>query len=47
MKPMKKVTDPQSIRAREIPKSSDANPAGVICAGIVRRDDEAVETTGE
>lgn len=29
--PMKKVNDPQSIRAREIPKSKDANPAGVSC----------------
>jgi len=30
MKPMKKVTDPQSIRDKEIPSINDANPAGVI-----------------
>lgn len=31
MKPMKKVTDPHSIIAREIPSSREANPDGVIC----------------
>uniref|UniRef100_A0A803PI50 Uncharacterized protein n=1 Tax=Cannabis sativa TaxID=3483 RepID=A0A803PI50_CANSA len=31
MNPMKKVTDPQSIRAKEIPNKSEANPAGEIC----------------
>lgn len=30
MKPIKKVTDPQSIRDSEIPSINDANPAGVI-----------------
>lgn len=41
MKPMKKVTDPQSISANEIPRSSEANPAGEICAaGEDRRDDD-------
>jgi len=41
MKPMKKVTDPQSISANEIPRSSEANPAGEICAaGDDRRDDD-------
>jgi hypothetical protein len=30
MKPMKKVTDPQSIKANEIPKSREAKPAGEI-----------------
>jgi len=34
---MKKVTDPQSMRATEIPRSSDANPAGVIWAPAVER----------
>lgn len=29
--PMKNVTDPHSISARESPSISDANPAGVIC----------------
>ena len=28
---MKKVTDPQSIRAKEIPSINDANPTGDIC----------------
>lgn len=32
MNPMKKVTDPHSIRDNEIPNINDANPAGVICA---------------
>jgi len=41
MKPMKKVTDPQSISANEIPRSSEANPAGEICGiGVDRRDDD-------
>jgi len=30
MNPIKKVTDPQNIRAKDIPSSSDANPAGEI-----------------
>lgn len=29
--PMKNVTDPQSIKAIEIPRSREAKPAGVIC----------------
>ena len=33
MNPMKKVTDPHSIKASEIPSISDANPDGVICGG--------------
>ena len=33
--PMKKVTDPQSISAIEIPSISDANPAGEICVVVV------------
>lgn len=47
MKPMKKVTDPQSIIAREIPSSRDANPDGVICSisGATNLlDDEAADT---
>ena len=50
MKPMKKVTDPQSIRAIEIPSISEANPAGEICvaAGGGRLDEDGDEgTTGE
>lgn len=34
---MKKVTDPQSIRVTEIPKSNDANPAGVIWPAADKR----------
>ena len=37
--PMKKVTDPHSIRANEIPSIKDANPAGVICATAASDDD--------
>lgn len=41
MKPMKKVTDPHSIRASDIPSISEANPAGVICAtGLLDDDDD-------
>lgn len=51
MKPMKKVTDPQSIRDNEIPSINDANPTGVIggtaaalrCTGAVASaDDDAM-----
>lgn len=37
---MKKVTDPQSIRATDIPKSSDAKPVGDIWAIDEFEDDE-------
>jgi hypothetical protein len=33
--PIKKVTDPHNIKAIEIPRSNEANPAGVICDIIV------------
>lgn len=39
MNPMKKVTDPQSINASEIPNISDAKPAGVICGGTLTDED--------
>lgn len=43
MKPRKKVTDPQSIKAKEIPKSKAANPAGVIWEeGKILEDDEVI-----
>lgn len=35
MNPIKKVTDPHSIKARDIPSISEANPAGVIWAADV------------
>lgn len=44
MNPIKNVTDPQSIKASEIPSSSDANPAGEICVVVGRLD---VYTSGE
>lgn len=44
MKPRKKVTDPQSIKANEIPKSNAANPAGVIWEeGKILDEDEIAE----
>lgn len=49
MNPIKNVTDPQSIKASEIPRSREANPAGEICGIVVAvaggRLEE--ETTGE
>jgi hypothetical protein len=35
-KPSMKVTDPQSIRATDAPRSMDATPAGVTCRGSAR-----------
>lgn len=51
-KPMKKVTDPQSIRASEIPSSNEANPAGDICVAgedlreMDEEDDDDVTAAG-
>ena len=36
---MKKVTNPQSIRANKIPNIKDANPVDVICATTTSVDD--------
>ena len=44
MNPMKNVTDPQSIKASEIPSSNDANPDGEIGgveAALRRKEDTA------
>ncbi|PKI42284.1 hypothetical protein CRG98_037335 [Punica granatum] len=40
MNPMKKVTDPHSIRLIETPSSREAKPAGVICGAGGRLLDE-------
>lgn len=43
MNPIKKVTDPKSIRSMEIPRRSDAKVAGETCGGaaVGRLEDEA------
>lgn len=33
MKPITKIADPKSIKAKEIPINSAANPAGETCGG--------------
>jgi hypothetical protein len=33
--PIKKVTDPHSIKVNDIPNSNDANPAGVISGNLL------------
>lgn len=43
---MKKVTDPQSINANEIPNINDANPAGVICDGTLTAEEDDGEFNG-
>ena len=43
MNPMKNVTDPQSIKASEMPSRNDANPAGEIggvAAAALRREED-------
>lgn len=40
MNPIRKVTEPQSIKDSEIPNSKEANPAGVIEGTGGRRDED-------
>ena len=40
--PIKKITNPQSIKANEIPNIKDANPVSVICATTTSADTNAM-----